>query len=227
MRALARCPSATRARGGPSASSDRDERVAVRTQRARRGDHLVVRRLRAGWYSFEQTPRRRRPCGSVRDQLIAIRARVRSRRPASSRSGAGRASTGSPGCAPSGGTLDRAGRVADGEEAREPPALRFVGVDRERLEAAAAGMRDVVGAAAERAPVPGVDEIEHQRRVNGDRRVQAARRLPRAIAHAGDELAVRARSDAAARAGRCRRRRAARRSCRVTLTCSRSTDEST
>ena len=40
--------------------------------------------------------------------------------------------------------------------------------------------------------VPGVDDVEHQRRVHADRRVQRRRRLPGAVAHARDVLAGRA-----------------------------------
>ena len=69
-------------------------------------------------------------------------------------------------------------------------------------------MHHVILAAAERPPDPGVDDVEHQRRVDRDRRVQARRRLPGAVAHAGHELAVASRSGAAAPSGRCRSRRA-------------------
>ena len=117
--------------------------------------------------------------------------------------------------------------MADREESRQPPALRLVGIDREVLVAAAAGMRDVIDAAADRPLVPGVDDVEDERRVHRNRRVQAARRLPGPIADAGDELAARARrmqrhSPAVAREhdDACSVRP-------LTLTCSRSTDEST
>ena len=49
------------------------------------------------------------------------------------------------------------GGVADREEAGEAAGLGLVGVDRQAVVAAAAGMGDVVGAAAERAAAPGVD----------------------------------------------------------------------
>ena len=44
-------------------------------------------------------------------------------------------------------------------------------------------------ATAERTLHPGIDEVEHQRRVHGQGRMQAARRLPGAIADCADELA--------------------------------------
>jgi hypothetical protein len=50
-------------------------------------------------------------------------------------------------------------------------------------------MGDVVDAAAERAPVPAIDDIEGQRRVDVDRRLQCRRQLPRLETHAGDVFA--------------------------------------
>jgi len=80
-------------------------------------------------------------------------------------------------------------RVTDVEEPREPAAFRFVTVHREGLEVPSAGMRDVIDAAAERAVVPGVHEVEHERRVHRDRRMQTIGRLPRTIPDAGDIFA--------------------------------------
>ena len=81
------------------------------------------------------------------------------------------------------------GRVADAEEARKAAAFGLEGVDREGLVVAAAGVHHVVLAAAETALHPAVDEVEDERRVHADRRVQRRGRLPGAVAHAGDELA--------------------------------------
>src|SRR5581483_1061105 len=50
-------------------------------------------------------------------------------------------------------------------------------------------MRDVIGEAGNGALIPGVVEIEPERRVHADRRMQARSRLPRAETHTGDELA--------------------------------------
>ena len=58
-------------------------------------------------------------------------------------------------------------------EARQAARLGLVGVDRLGVVVAPAGMGDVIDAAAERAAVPGVDEVEGQRRVDRDGRVQA------------------------------------------------------
>ena len=75
-------------------------------------------------------------------------------------------------------------------EAREPSALRRRGVDRPHVRRAAARMDDVVGAARHTAAVPAVVEVDVERRVDRDVRVQAVRRLPRPVANAGHELAV-------------------------------------
>ena len=50
----------------------------------------------------------------------------------------------------------------------------------------------MVGTAAQRAMVPGIDDIEHQRLVDADRRMQTIGRLPSPVADAGDVLTHRA-----------------------------------
>ena len=57
---------------------------------------------------------------------------------------------GNSGCVVPAAARPRPGRVAEREEARTSAALGLVGVDRERLVSAAAGMGHVIGAAAER-----------------------------------------------------------------------------
>src|SRR5688572_17569658 len=76
------------------------------------------------------------------------------------------------------------------EEARKPAAFGLVAVHRKGIIAASSGMRDVIGAAAERTMIPSVIKIKTQRRVRGDRGLQTCGRLPGAIAHARDTLAV-------------------------------------
>ena len=71
-------------------------------------------------------------------------------------------------------------------EPGQTPALGLQLVDREELVVAPGRMHHVVGAAAHRAAAPAVDQIEAQRRMHADGRVQAGRRLPGAEAHAGD-----------------------------------------
>ena len=73
-----------------------------------------------------------------------------------------------------------------------PLGLERVGGRRARGRARPDWRRGTCSRAIER-PVPGVDDVEHQRRVHADRRVQRRRRLPGAEAHARDELARRAR----------------------------------
>ena len=66
----------------------------------------------------------------------------------------------------------RARRVAEGKEAREAPALGLERVDGVIVAAAAAGVADVVRAPAHGALVPLVDDVEDERRVDADARVQ-------------------------------------------------------
>ena len=79
--------------------------------------------------------------------------------------------------------VHRAWRVAVVPEARDAARLGFVGIYREGVVTAPAGMGDMIGAAADRASAPGVDQVEHQRRIHADRRVQRRRRVPSAVAH--------------------------------------------
>src|SRR5258705_709582 len=72
----------------------------------------------------------------------------------------------------------RTGRVADVEEPREAPAFRFVRVDRKDVKAPSPRMRDVVDAPAHRGVVPRIQNVEHERRMHRNHRMQAARRLP-------------------------------------------------
>src|SRR5271166_1397313 len=90
------------------------------------------------------------------------------------------------------------------KETRQTPALRLVGIDREYLVAQAAGVRDVILTAACGTAHPSIQQVERQRRMNADRRVQRGRRLPGPVTHRTDELADAARGpqrDPAAIAG--------------------------
>ena len=53
-------------------------------------------------------------------------------------------------------------------------------------------MRDVIGASAQGAPAPQIDEIEHQRGVHADGGMQRGRQLPGPVTHAGNVFAVHA-----------------------------------
>src|SRR5215211_842679 len=82
--------------------------------------------------------------------------------------------------------------MADREEARAAAGLGLVGVDRHAVVAAATGVGDVIAAAAEGPAIPGIVDVEGERRVDADGRMQRSGRLPGAIAHARDVLADRA-----------------------------------
>jgi len=79
--------------------------------------------------------------------------------------------------------------VPEGLEARHAAALRLEPVLRERVVPEAAGMRDVVRAAADGAIRPRVDHIEDERRVRVDGGMQRGRRLPRLVSNARHVLA--------------------------------------
>src|SRR5262245_61894806 len=85
--------------------------------------------------------------------------------------------------------IEKSGRIALILEARQAPRLRLVRVDREGFVVASAGMRDVVDAAAERAPVPAIDDYEGQRCMDVDRRLQRRRQLPCLEADTSDVFA--------------------------------------
>ena len=76
------------------------------------------------------------------------------------------------------------------EETGEAATFGFVAVDREGVVAAASGMRHVVSAAAKRSFVPGIHDVEHQRCVKADGWMKAVRRLPGAVTHSGNILAI-------------------------------------
>ena len=57
-------------------------------------------------------------------------------------------------------------------ESRAPASLRLVGIHRKSVIAAPARMRHMVDAAAERTVAPGVDDVEGERRVGVDGRMQ-------------------------------------------------------
>jgi hypothetical protein len=101
--------------------------------------------------------------------------------------------TGSPACAP----VPRSGA---------PPGLGLIGVHRIGLVVAAARMGDVVDAAAEGPLAPAVDDVERQRHADRDRRVQGGGQRPRR-----QRTSRSAPWRSAARGGRCRSPRDARR----------------
>src|SRR5215467_1133838 len=87
------------------------------------------------------------------------------------------------------GQAEQSRRMAEILEARQAPRLRFIRVDRQGLVVASAGMGNVVNAAAERAAAPAIENVEGERGVDIDGRVQRRRQLPRLEAYAGDVFA--------------------------------------
>src|SRR5688572_11627475 len=77
-------------------------------------------------------------------------------------------------------------------KAGKTPALGLIGIHWESRVIPPAWMCDVISAPAQRAAVPGVEELKDQRRMNSDRGLEALRRLPCAIANAGNTLPIRA-----------------------------------
>src|SRR4030095_3136964 len=84
--------------------------------------------------------------------------------------------------------LERARRVTDAEEPRQPPAFGLIAVHGKRLEGAAARMRDVIHAPAKRSLIPRIDDIEAQRRAEGGGWMQTVRPPPTPIPDSGDEF---------------------------------------
>src|SRR6202171_142268 len=67
--------------------------------------------------------------------------------------------------------------VSELEKPRHAPALSFIGIHRKAIVMPAAWMDNVIRAAANGSSRPGIHNVEHQGRVNPDRRMQAAGRL--------------------------------------------------
>src|SRR5262249_31492379 len=84
--------------------------------------------------------------------------------------------------------IDHGRRMAVILEAGAAPRFRLVGVDWEGFIIAAAWVRHVIDAATERATAPGIDDVEGQRRMDVEDRVQCGRQLPGLETHTGDEL---------------------------------------
>src|SRR6266850_3811033 len=85
--------------------------------------------------------------------------------------------------------IERSRGMPEVLEARQAPRLRFIRVDRQGLVVASAGMSNVVDATAERASAPKIENVEGERGVDIDRRVQRGRQLPCLEAYAGDIFA--------------------------------------
>src|SRR6187431_1893143 len=78
-------------------------------------------------------------------------------------------------------------------ETGNPPTLGGCRVDRSHLGGTTTGVNDVIGAARDRALIPAIVNVDVQRSVDADRRVEARRGLPGAITHAANPLPQNAR----------------------------------
>src|SRR5687768_12513451 len=77
-----------------------------------------------------------------------------------------------------------------GNEAGGAARFCFLGVDRESLIIEPSGVRDMIGAAADRAIAPGVDHVEYERRVHGQGGMQPRGRGPSLKTNAGDKFSA-------------------------------------
>jgi hypothetical protein len=81
--------------------------------------------------------------------------------------------------------------MPESKKAGYPPSLCFVGVHRKCFIATATRVRDVIRAPADRSFCGKVDDIENQRRMHRDRRMEAPGRLPCAVPYTANEIAIR------------------------------------
>src|SRR5260221_12109672 len=88
------------------------------------------------------------------------------------------------------GSLHRSGSVPIRPETGQASRFGFVGVDREGRIMAPARVRHVVCTAAKGTSYPCIHDIKDERAMHGQGGMQRGRRLPRLVAHAGDELPV-------------------------------------
>src|ERR1700730_16846250 len=88
-----------------------------------------------------------------------------------------------------GGRVETARRVAMVLEARQTACFRLEAVDRKGLVVTAAGMRDMIDAAPERAAVPAVGDVEGQGGMDRNCGMQAGGGFPGLEAHAGNRFA--------------------------------------
>src|SRR5438046_7779536 len=72
--------------------------------------------------------------------------------------------------------VHRTGCVADLEEASQTAAFGLVGVHGQSVVVATAWMRDVIGTTSDGAPVPTIHDVEDERRVRANGRLQTFRR---------------------------------------------------
>jgi len=83
--------------------------------------------------------------------------------------------------------------VTETEKARQPAAFGLIGIHWKGGVTESTRMSDVICATSYAVAIPRVHDIEHERCVKTDRRMQATGRLPGSITHTRDIFAVRTR----------------------------------
>src|SRR3974390_2430359 len=86
------------------------------------------------------------------------------------------------------GNRERSWSVTTGFESGKAAGLCLVGIHREDFIIATARMRDVIDATAQRLAVPAVIDVERQRSLRGDGRLQRGSEAPGLEADAGDKF---------------------------------------
>ncbi len=80
--------------------------------------------------------------------------------------------------------------MAEVPETADAARLGLIAVDRVGVEAASAGMGDKVGTAAQYAIAPGIHDVENQRRIHANGRMQGRGRVPCFVANARHVLTL-------------------------------------
>lgn len=86
--------------------------------------------------------------------------------------------------------LDGSTGVTKAKEPSRASTFRFVTVDGKGAGVNSTGMIDVIAASTKRSLRPRIQYVEHQWRIDGNRRMKTARRLPCSIPHTTNELAL-------------------------------------
>ena len=80
--------------------------------------------------------------------------------------------------------------MAKGVKPGQPAAFGFIGVDGKLFKVSSAGVGHMVGAPGNRPSGPLIVNVERQRCVNPDLRMQTVWRLPGSVSHAADRLSL-------------------------------------
>src|SRR5450755_1561981 len=88
-----------------------------------------------------------------------------------------------------GWNIDQSAGVTVVLEPGPAASFRLVGIDRKGLVIASTRVRDMIDAATQRSSAPTIDDVESERRMHFDRRMQGRRQVPRLVAHSSNEFA--------------------------------------